>query len=215
MKRLYLALAAAGAVLMAGVGLARCSAPIVPPAPPPVASPTPAAIASSLTAATATGAARVTLRRPVAPQSMPTFTGDGLSKDPASDLHSGYEEIVIEVTQTATAAASSEASSSAPAFSDQAPAFAQKRQEHACLGVVLLTAPGILALDYQLLRLDASPLSRPVLSVDLELGVDVAGNGQVGAVGVTAGGKAFAGGYAWSRWDLGAQGLAGGVGVRF
>ncbi|MNX96329.1 hypothetical protein D3C86_1286410 [compost metagenome] len=219
MRKLYLALAAAGALLLlALIALSTCSTPAPsPPAPVKVSNsrplPTPAAtaIASSSAAATASQAVRVTIRRPVEPHA-PQTRAKNLRNGTETQAGSGgphaqdFEEIVIEVTQTATAAASSEASASAQPVSDP------YKFDHARLGLIALTAPGILAIDYQLTRIDVPPW---LFGLPLELGLDVATNLEAGALGVTAGGKAFAGGYAWSRWDLGAQGLAAGVGLRF
>jgi hypothetical protein len=204
-------------VILAGVGLAKCSVP--PPAPIaiPRPDPTPAAkaIASSSAAATMTNDLEIIIPRSPTPKAIalkqPNEADQRVITTPETDHPE--EPIVIRIRQSATATASSEASSSATAPGQ--PLRIPEEFGHARLGVALLTAPGILMADYQLVRLDASPLSRPVIGVDLELGLDVAGNAQVGAVGVTAGGKAFAGAWAWSRWDLGAQGIAAGIGLRF
>lgn len=235
MRKLYLALAAAGALLLAALGLARCHDP-GPPAPATSPTPVATAIAASSAQATASQAVKVTIRRPVvgphAPQTLaenlhnepetqsgsggphaqskPAFTADPLSKDLAQDLHSGYEEIVIEVSQTATAEASSEASASASV--DHFRGVTKMTPQHARLGVIAATMPGILAADYQLARIDVPPW---LLGTPLELGLDAAANLEVGALGLTAGSKAFAGAWGWSRWNLSEQGLALGVGMRF
>lgn len=196
-------------VLVAGVGLAKCSAP----SPVPLVTPQPEsrAEAAASTTATASQAVKVTIRRPTgyngdssAPGAYPAVrtteqeTPGGLS----------HEEIVIEVSQAMGAAASAEASASADHFRG----IAEMVPAHGRIGVIAATMPGVLALDAQILRMDVPPW---LLGMPLELGVDVAGNAQVGALGVTAGGKAFAGAWAWSRWNLSEQGLAGGVGLRF
>ena len=226
MKKIYLTLAVAGTLLLAVLGLARCN-DSAPPAPLPVASPMPAAtaIASSSTAATLTNDLEIVIpprrvaqnpytavqTRPAEPKTQQP-RGMVVGDFPKGSYSVEQEEpIIIRIKQTATAAASSEASASV----DHLGCVTEVVPDHARLGVISATMPGILAADYQLLRLDASPLSRPALGLDLELGLDVAANVQVGALGVTAGGKAFAGAWAWSRWDLGAQGLAAGVGLRF
>lgn len=219
MNRAYLALAVAGAILMAGLILARCPSPSPTPRPDPT--PTAQAIASSSTAATASQAVKVTIRRPsnsdqmTKPSNM-AASGDPILQKGGEQSNKGYEEIVIEVSQTATTVASSEASASAsvPVVQERRESAGGAGATHARLGLVALTAPGILALDYQLLRLDASPLSRPVLGVDLELGLDVAGNAQMAGAGVSVGGKGFATAGGW----VGFQGGAGwylGAGVRF
>lgn len=219
MRRLYLALAAAGAFLLLPLGLAlsTCSTP------PPVKvtdslplNPSPAAQSTAHATATASQAVKVTItRKPTAQDALQATKHGGPGGLSLDDRQGGStapteaETITIEVSQAVGVAAGASASVSAPTFGNL------PKVDHARLGLVALTAPGILALDYQLLRLDASPLSRPVFGVDLELGLDVAANAQVGALGVTAGGKAFAGAWAWSKWDLGAQGLAAGFGLRF
>ncbi len=83
---------------------------------------------------------------------------------------------------------------------------------HGRIGVLAGTLPGVLALDYQAARVDVPPW---LLGMPLELGVDVAVNLEAGAIGVTAGGKGFAGLYGYSRWDLSDQGVALGAGLRF
>jgi len=122
------------------------------------------------------------------------------------------EEITIEVSQSLTAAATSSAQASA---SVAASCLQSVDNSHGRLGVIAATMPGILAADVELYRADLSPLTRHLAGVDMEVGVDVAGNLEAGAVGVTVGGKAFAGVYGWSRWNLSAQGVAVGAGLRF
>jgi hypothetical protein len=203
------------ALLVVGSLMARCSMPAE--SPPNDAMEQPNGTQSTAQAtATASQAVRVTITRKPASQDAPQATrrgepgGLGLSGgDGGSTAPTDGESITIEVSQAVGVAAGASASVSAPTFGNL------PKVDHARLGLVAITAPGILAADYQLLRLDASPLSRPALGVDLELGLDVAGNAQVGALGVTAGGKAFSGAWAWSRWDLGEQGVAMGVGLRF
>ncbi len=220
-KRLYLALAAAGAALLAFLGLTRCPAPdpVTPPAA--IASPMPApqAEATSSAAATATGTLKATIRRPIGPHA-PQIKSENLHNGPEAQAGSDgphardFEEIVIEVSQTATAAASSEASAAA-----EAPSLEWVRREeprgrddHARLGVMGATVPGAIAITYQLMAVELPPW---LLGTPLELGLDAAVNLEAGALGVTAGQKAFAGAYYWSRWSLSDHGPAIAVGLRF
>ena len=215
---LALVLGAIVALLFAGSLMARCSAP----SPVPLTTPRPESRAEAVTQATATASqvVKVTItRKPTAqdaPQATKQVRPGGLSligTDGGSTAPTDGESITIEVSQAVGVAAGASASVK-PDLMVQ-PVSNPYKFDHARLGVIAATMPGILAADYQLLRLDASPLSRPVLGVDLELGLDAAVNLEAGAVGVTAGKKAFTGAYYWSRWNLSEQGLAAGVGLRF
>lgn len=214
MKKLYLALAAAGALLLAVLGFARCNDP-GPPAPLPVASPVPAAtaIASSSTAATASQAVKVTLRRPVAGPHAPQIKSENRNGEPETLSGSGgshahdFEEIVIEVSQTATAAASSEAS----AVTVEGNRLQNVDTSHARLGAFIGTVPGAIALTYQVADVEIPPW---VVGTPIELGLEVEGNlAQVGA-GVSVGGKGFATAGGWLGFH-GGSGWYLGIGLRF
>lgn len=120
-----------------------------------------------------------------------------------------YGPMVIEIEQvlSASATASAEASASVAANYLQ-----PVESSHGRLGIIAATMPGILAADLEIARLDVPPW---LVGVPLEVGADVAGNLEAGAVGATVGGKGYVGGYAWSRWNLSAQGLAAAIGLRF
>lgn len=116
--------------------------------------------------------------------------------------------IVIEFEQVLSSAATSSAQSSAsseptPPMREQQPRIGE---QHGRLGIIAATMPGILAADLQLLRLDVSPVTRWLVDVPLEVGVDAVGNLEAGGVRVSAGGKAFVLVGGWSRWNQGAQG---------
>lgn len=209
-------------LVLLGVGIARCSRPSTPVplvTPHPDPSPAARAIATSSSAATASQTVRVTIRRPVSADHAPQIRSKNRKWGPETQSGSDsphaptdFEEIIIEGMQTVSAAANSAATASvnrSPASVNASPHFVN---DHGRLGVVALTAPGILAADFQLARLDVPPW---LVGIPLELGLDVAANIETAAAGVTIGGKGFAGGYAWYRWDLGAQGLAAGIGLRF
>ena len=222
MKRLYLPLAAAGAFALGWVGTSRCSAPTVPPAPPP-ATPAATSAATSSTVATtefefeaiipprrvAQNPYTVVQASPLGSQTQQQ-RGDQVDKNSPGPYSAVQDEpIIIRIRQTATAAASSEASASLSQPST-VESSANSEQTHARLGTMVATVPGALALSYQLARVDVPPW---VAGVPLELGLEVEGNlAQVGA-GLSVGGKAFAtaGGYAgWAGpgWYVG-------VGMRF
>lgn len=215
MKRLYLALAAALAILLAGVALARCS-----PTPTDQAGPIPAPpiqTSAATTSAAASQSVRVTIRRP-ADEAIASKASNGAENPQLTPQKAiaPYEEIVIEVAQDTTAAATAQASAELDKDIRNADAIQfvdnSVDNSHARIGVITATMPGILAADYQLARIDVPPW---VLGTPLELGLDVAGNLEVGTLGVTAGGKAFAGAYYWTRWNLSDHGPALAVGLRF
>ncbi|MBO9542720.1 hypothetical protein J7643_19195 [bacterium] len=119
------------------------------------------------------------------------------------------EEVVIELTQTTSAVAASEVTSSA-AVPVAAPRDALPT--HGRLGVVLTTMPGMLAADVQLARVEVPPW---VVGAPLEVGLDLVGNLEAGGAGVSVGDKAFAFTGAWSTWDGRERGIALGAGLRF
>ncbi|MNK46808.1 hypothetical protein D3C87_655990 [compost metagenome] len=224
MKRAYLALAVAGALLLAGMGLARCPAaePVTPPAAIATPMPTVTAAASSSTAATLTNDLEIVIpprrvaqnpyttvqTRPVEPQTQQPrgeVVGE-ISPGPYSVVQE--EPIIIRIKQTATAAASSEASASTmPAM---AIVHGPMPQEHARLGAFIGTVPGAIALTYQLADVEIPPW---VLGTPLKLGLDMEGNlSQVGA-GVSVGGKAFVGAGGYVSWV--GPGWYLGLGLRF
>jgi hypothetical protein len=199
-------------VILVGAFLARCSAP-TPPVP--LVTPHPDRItaeSASLAAATASQTVKVTIHRKPASQDALQATKQGrpggLSLDDTqggSTIPTDGESITIEVSQAVGVAAG--ASASAFVGNDGG-----NVTDHARLGVIAATLPGVLALDYQLARLDLPPW---LLGVPLELGLDAAVNLEAGAVGATVGSKAFAGAWAYSRWNLSDQGVAVGLGLRF
>lgn len=199
------------ALLFAGSLMARCSAP----SPAPLVTPRPESRAESVTQATATASqvVKVTITRKPASQEPAQATKHGgpggLSlngTDSGSTAPTDGESITIEVSQAVGVAAG--ASASAFVGNDGG----NVRNEHARLGVIAAIMPGILAADYQLARIDVPPW---LLGVPLELGLGAAVNLEAGALGVTAGGKAFAGAYYWTRWNLSDHGPALAVGLRF
>lgn len=190
----------------------------------PTTAPVAQAIASSSAQVVATQSVRVTIRRPSgyngqdkAPQASPSGTlkpggySIGHLADSGRDDLADSDEIVIEVSQAIAATSCAGASASESPHAPQIPTSS----EHGRLGVIAATMPGILAADLQLLRFDVSPATRWLVGVPLEVGLDVAGNLEAGAVGASIGGKAYVIVGAWSRWNLSAQGVAGGIGVRF
>lgn len=212
-NRLYLALAVAGALLMAVLGLARCKPPdpTVPRAPLPAASPAPAAqaIANSSTATTLSNDLEI-----IVPPRRQLPNREGLKTAQHPEEPGGpprvsapeEEPIVIRIRQTATAAASSEASASVHHLGS----VTDMVHQHARLGAMVGTMPGAIALTYQLADVEIPPW---VLGTPLELGLDVEGNlSQIGA-GVSVGGKAFAAGGGYLGWN--GPGLYLGLGMRF
>lgn len=222
MRRLYLALAAAGAFLLLPLGLAlsTCSAPppvkVTNPLP---LNPSPAAQSTAQATATASQTVRVTITRKPASQDAPQATKQGGPRglslngtDGGSTAPTDGESITIEVSQAVGVAAGASASVIPSNSMELGNRLQNVDGSHARLGVIAATMPGVLALDYQLARIDVPTW---LLGVPLELGLDVAGNLETGAVGATVGGKGFAGVWAWSRWNLAAQGVSIGLGLRF
>lgn len=218
-------LAAAPAVLAgAGMLLPRCAprVPLATPMPVPAAQ----AIASSSAAVVGTQSMRVTIRRTVGRNGAPTASQQAaaqdalegplpaiqVSQDPGKQAVSDNqdEEIIIELSQAVTSGASSSAAASASV--DQFRQVAEMIPNHGRLSVLLGTMPGLVALDVELLRVDVPPW---LLGVPLEMGLDLAGNLETGALGVSVGGKAYAMAGAWSTWRGDQQGLLLGVGMRF
>ena len=216
MKRLYLALAAAGAFLILPLSLAlsTCSDPA--PSPAPLVTPRPESRAESVAQATATASqtVKVTIHRKPTSQDAPQATKQGgpggLSlngTDGSSTAPTDGESITIEVSQVVGVAAGATAS-----VSDHFADASNMVPAHGRIGVIAATMPGVFALDAQILRMDVPPW---LLGVPLELGLDAAVNLEAGALGVTAGGKAFAGAFYWTRWNLSDHGPALAVGLRF
>ncbi|MNK94664.1 hypothetical protein D3C87_1148730 [compost metagenome] len=210
-KHLYLALAAAGALLLLALGLARCpaAAPVTPPAA--IASPMPAAQAASISSTAATLENELEI---IVPPRRHAPSSDGLKPSGHPEEPGGpprvsapdEEPIIIRIKQTATAAASSQASASI----DHLAGASKMTPDHARLGAFIGTVPGAIALTYQVAAVEVPPW---VLGTPLELGLEVEGNVQQLGGGVSVGGKAFAtaGGYVgWNGpgWYLG-------LGMRF
>lgn len=210
--------AAVALLVLAAFGFARCQSP-APPVPP-----TAQAIASSSTATTLTNDLEMIIpasmlsrnsakmstgtAHPADSQAPQTWLKNRNSEpqmQPESGgAHAQEEPIIIRIKQTATAAASSEASASTmPAM---AIVHGPMPQEHARLGAFIGTVPGAIALTYQLADVEIPPW---VLGTPLELGLEVEGNAQQLGAGISLGSKAFgiAGGYVgWSGpgWYVGA-----------
>lgn len=211
-------LLAAGALGVSAIlrGCDRPGAVQMMPTPMPAASS--AAIATSSAHVTASQSVRVTIRRPSgynesqrtpdasrsAKTAQVTRTTGGLS------FEGQGEEIVVEVSQAIAAAATSSAQASAATSGNYGPL--DSFQTHGRLGVIAATMPGILAVDVELARVDVPPW---LVGMQLELGLDVAANLEAGSLGVSAGSKAFALVGYWSRWNLSAQGVTVGAGLRF
>lgn len=178
------------------------------------------AISSSSAAVVATQSMRVTIRRgglfphssaqtsPLETETKQLRGGkvDQFSQSPNSAAQD--EEIVIEMSQ----AIASSARSNAAASVSVPVVYKLPTTDHGRVGVILSTMPGVVALDVEILRADLPPW---LAGVPMEVGLDLAGNLEAGAVGVSAGGKAFAIAGAWIQWDGRAQGVLAGVGMRF
>lgn len=142
-----------------------------------------------------------------APKPKPSNCADNLSLQAATE-DTPEEPIITRIRQTATTAASSEASASTTVPAGTV--FKTSTVDHARLGAFVGTVPGAIAFSYQLAALDVAP---DVFGTELQFGLDVEGNlSQVGG-GVSVGSKAFAtvGGYMrWTRlgWYVG-------LGMRF
>ncbi len=215
-----------GAAFFLALAITRCSPEPVQMIPPVVTSTSTATASAQVIASQSV---RVTVRRaPTASQ--PQARQDAqqgpllahqVSQDPArrevegdvgkieGDVGEG-EEIVIEISQGVIGGADSLITD--PLIKNPA---GNLNSDHGRLGVIAATMPGILAADLQLVRLDVSPVTRLLADVDMEVGADLAGNLEAGAVGVSAGGKAFALAGVWSRWDMRGQGVALAAGLRF
>ena len=217
MKRLYLILAAALAVLLAGIGLARCTvpAPTVPPAPLPVTQPSTApkalGAASSSTAATVANDLEIIVPRSSTLKAIAPKPPSGADQRVISTRESDHpveEPIIIRIRQTATTAASSEASASATVPAGTV--YKTSTFDHARLGAFVGTVPGAIAFSYQLAALD---VPSDVFGTKLQLGLDVEGNlSQVGG-GVSVGSKAFATAGGYLGWN--GPGWYVGLGMRF
>lgn len=206
------------------------------PTPVPTATPAVSSAATSSAAATATGRFRVVIPigalKPaldIAPQArragipgqsiLPSRStsepSQSLGKAALLEASNGADpgDVVIEFEQVLTSAATSsvQASASIDHFRDAT----EMVPGHGRLGVIAATMPGILAADLQLLRLDVSPLTRWLVDVDMEVGVDTIINLEAIGSGVTVGSKDFVGVYGWNRWNMSGQGVAVGVGLRF
>lgn len=214
-----------GLAFLCALAITRCSpesTQMVPRAP---AAVTQTAIATASAQIIATQSVRVTVRRmptafqPPALQDAPEgpLPARQVSQDPARQAVEGDrgDEIVVEVSQELAAVSASSASTQNDIQNAAATGVIRIEPTHGHLGVALMTMPGILAADLQLVCLDVSPVTRPLVDVDMEVGLDAAGNLDAGALGVSAGGKAFAVGGAWSRWNLSQQGYFLGLGLRF
>lgn len=207
-----LVLGAIVALIFAGSLMARCSMPAESPPNDAMEQPN-GTQSTAQTTATASQVVKVTITRKPTSQDAPQATKQdrpgGLSlngTDSGSTAPTDGESIVIEVSQAVGVTAG--ASASAFVGNDGG----NVRNEHARLGVIAATMPGVFAMDYQAASLTLPPW---LLGTHLELGLDAAVNLEAGALGVTAGGKAFAGAYYWSRWNLSDHGPALAVGLRF
>lgn len=172
-----------------------------------------AANAGSSAATTATQGLRISGRRiPAAQVTSPKSAGhpeeQGSGASQVTTPDGDVWEWVIEASQSITMAATASAQASASVAAPEASVVL----DHGRLGVIAATMPGILAADLELARVDVPPW---LVGVPLELGLDVAGNLEAGTLGVSVGSKAFALVGYWSRWNLSAQGVTVGAGLRF
>lgn len=206
-------------MVLAGVGMARCTRP-EPPVP--LVTPRPEVQASATSTAMASQSVRITIRRPQT--KAPSGSQQATSQEPAGATFRGGlvrldppesaddEVITVEIAQTVTAAASSAAS--VEILEDPETRLTNPRGfqgDHGRLGAILITAPGVLALDYQLARVDVPPW---VAGMPLELGLDVAANTAMLGGGVSVGGKGFATSGLWVGFQ-GGMGWYLGLGARF
>ncbi len=216
--------AALALLVLAAFGFARCQPPAPPVPPAPIAAtptPTAQAIASSSTAATLTNdleiivpPRRVAQNPYTAVQTRPV---EAQTKQPRGEVVDEFsqgsysavqdEPIIIRIKQTATAAASSEASAS---DSPMSPWHSPMAQEHARLGAFVGIVPGAIALTYQVACFQ---IPAEVLGTRLGIGLEVEGNAQQLGAGISVGGKAFATGGGYLGWA--GPGWYMGVGMRF
>lgn len=220
-----------GAILF---GWSSCSRPkpiqmIATPAETPMPAASSAAIASSSAAATATGRFRAVIPigalKPtldVAPQARRTGASGqsilppGLASGPSQsagkaafvEASNGTDPgtIVIEFDQVLTTTATSSAQAAA------AVGVIETSPTHGRLGVVALTAPGILAASWQLGSVE---IPSWVAGMPLEVGLDLEGNLEHIGAGASVGGKGFAFAGYWIGYNLIAHGPSIGVGLRF
>lgn len=170
------------------------------------------ATSSTATASVSTKAeqlVRVTVRKPVRP------SGKSLQERPATgsinsgEVYGSEEELIIVVESTqstsAQAAATSQASATMSAQLTEVNVYARA-------GVVLISAPGVIALDYQFYTFTVPEW---LLGVKLDVGTDVEANLQQAGVGLSVGNKAFATGGVYAQYDLRGYGYYVGAGLRF
>jgi len=173
------------------------------------------ATASAAVSAVSTNNVRITVKkaRPDAGKAMRSDGGPERIATPLSsssvELDDGSDAVVIEVSTTTTAQATTSAQAESSARETQ-PESAQP--DHGRLGVLIGTMPGVFAASFQLGSVVIPP---SVVGMPIEVGADIELNHEHAGVALTAGGKGFVAGVAWSRWDLRAQGLGIGVGLRF
>lgn len=205
MRKVQLILAAL-AVLVGALAflLTRCShpAPRVSSAP---------AMPASHSQANASGSAAVTASQ----VTQATVIIDDLPEPPASGSARPPEmrrrvTVTLVATQAIAVAASSSAAASASV--DHFAEVGKMMPDHGRVGVILATMPGAVALDVELLRAELPPW---LLGAPMEVGLDVAGNLEAGAVGLSCGSKAFILAGAWSRYNLSDRGWYVGAGMRF
>lgn len=211
-------IASALAIFAGAFLLPRCShnAPAGPPAtsrPSPI--PQAQAIASSSAAVTTTQ--RIVIRRSANPSigkvGQTSKQSNGTSPTSQTSPAPGEPEddgIILDITQTMTAGASSGAAASASA--EHIPESRNMVPDHGRVGVILGTMPGGVALCFEGVRLDAPEW---LIGAPLEIGVNVAANLEAVAAGTSVGGKVFAIVGPWARWDGRDRGVFVGAGMRF
>lgn len=205
--------------LILGALLTKCARP-EPAQMIPTPAPVTVSTATSSAAVAASQSVRVTIKR-----STPPADGSQVTTSKASDGANGerstaqqvttpnvpnwgQDEITIEVAQTLGATSAAVASASV----DHSGGSNEMVRDHGRLGVLTLTAPGVLAVDVEIARLDVPPW---LIGQPFEVGLDMEGNLEHFGAGSSIGGKGFAFVGYWSRWNLSAQGVALGAGLRF
>lgn len=175
---------------------------------------TAAATASAAAVAQASQSVRITVRkRRGAGKDTRSVVGPERVSTPLSssvdELEDGEDAVTIEVFQTiaAQATTSAQAESSARVGTSEV-----AQRDHGRLGVLIGTVPGLVAASYTLADVEIPPW---VANINVRVGVDAEANLDHVGVALTAGGKGYVAGVAWTRWSLREQGLGLAIGLRF
>lgn len=142
----------------------------------------------------------------------PSSSGMSPARSPQSAPNHRRITITLIATQAIVVEASSSAAASASIPPDQFRDVTIMVPNHGRLGMIAGTMPGVVALDVELLMVDLPPW---LMGAPLEVGLDIAGNLDAGAVGVSLGGKTYAIAGGWSQWDGRSRGVLLGIGLRF